>query len=55
MTPILPRRAALQVGNDEAVKFYEGFGFSTGDVVKDYYTRLDVNDAVVVSKKAPFI
>lgn len=45
----------VQVGNDEAIKFYQGFGFTTGDVVKDYYTRLDPNDAVVVSKKPPFV
>ena len=44
-----------QVGNDDAIKFYEGFGFSTGEVVKDYYTRLETNDAVVVSKKPPFV
>ena len=45
----------VQVGNEEAVKFYRGFGFEVGDVVKDYYTRLDVNDAYIISKKAPFM
>ena len=44
----------VQVGNDAALDFYKGFGFEVGDVVKDYYTRLDVNDAHMVSKKAPF-
>ena len=45
----------VQVGNDAALDFYKGFGFEVGDVVKDYYTRLDVNDAHLVSKKAPFV
>ena len=45
----------VQVGNDGAVKFYSGFGFEVGDVVKDYYTRLEVNDAHIISKKPPFV
>jgi ribosomal protein S18 acetylase RimI-like enzyme len=45
----------VQVGNDEAVKFYRGFGFEVGEVIKDYYTRLDVNDAHVISKQPPFV
>ena len=45
----------VQVGNDAALDFYRQHGFEVGDVVKDYYTRLDVNDAHLVSKKAPFI
>ena len=45
----------VQVGNDAALDFYKGFGFEVGDVVKDYYTRLDVNDARKVSKKPPFV
>ena len=44
----------VQVGNDTALDFYKGHGFEVGDVVKDYYTRLDVNDAHLISKKAPF-
>ena len=45
----------VQVGNDAALDFYKGFGFEVGDVVKDYYQRLDVNDAHLVSKKAPYV
>lgn len=45
----------VQVGNDSAVDFYKGFGFEVGEIVKDYYTRLDVNDAYIISKKPPFI
>ena len=45
----------VQVGNDTALDFYRGFGFEVGDVVKNYYTRLEVNDAHLVSKKAPFV
>ena len=45
----------VQVGNESAVNFYKGFGFEVGEVVKDYYTRLDVNDAHIISKRAPFL
>ena len=45
----------VQVGNDAALDFYKGFGFEVGDVVKDYYTRLEVNDAHIVSKRPPFV
>ena len=45
----------VQVGNDGALDFYKQHGFETGEVVKDYYTRLDNNDAHFVSKKAPFV
>lgn len=41
----------VQVGNDDAVNFYKGFGFEKGEIVKDYYQRLDPNDAYVISKK----
>ena len=44
----------VQVGNDAALDFYKGFGFEVGEVVKDYYTRLDVNDAHKVRKLPPF-
>lgn len=44
----------VQTSNDEAVNFYKGFGFEVGEVVKDYYTRLDPNDAYIISKKAPY-
>ena len=45
----------VQTGNDVALNFYKGFGFEVGDIVKDYYARLDVNDAHMVSKKPPFV
>jgi N-alpha-acetyltransferase 50 len=45
----------VQVGNDSAVDFYKGFGFEVGSIVKDYYTRLDVNDAHIISKRPPFL
>ena len=45
----------VQVGNDAALEFYKGFGFEVGEVVKDYYTRLDTNDAHIITKKAPFV
>ena len=45
----------MQVGNDAAVDFYKGFGFEVGEVVKDYYTRLDVNDAHIIRKSAPYV
>ena len=45
----------VQVGNDSAVQFYKGFGFEVGEIVKDYYTKLDVNDAHIISKRAPFV
>mmetsp|Transcript_15344 Transcript_15344/g.36825 ORF Transcript_15344/g.36825 Transcript_15344/m.36825 type:complete len:171 (+) Transcript_15344:66-578(+) len=44
----------VQVGNDEAVQFYRQFGFEVGEVVKDYYQKLEVTDAVILSKKPPF-
>ena len=45
----------VQVGNDAAVDFYKGFGFEVGEVIKDYYTRLDVNDAHIIRKRAPYV
>ena len=45
----------VQVGNDEAVKFYQGFGFEKGPVVENYYQRLEQNNAYLISKKPPFL
>lgn len=45
----------VQVGNEAAIDFYKGFGFEVGPVIKDYYTRLDVNDAHLITKKPPFV
>jgi len=44
----------VQVSNEEAIDFYRHFGFVIGETVKDYYQRLDVCDAVILSKKPPF-
>ena len=44
----------VQVGNEAALDFYKGFGFEVGEIVKDYYTRLDVNDAHRVSLARPY-
>ena len=41
----------VQVGNDDAVEFYQKFGFVVGEVVKDYYKKLEPADAVLLSKK----
>lgn len=43
-----------QVNNQEAMDFYQRFGFSVGEVVKDYYKRIEPADAVLVSHKPPF-
>uniref|UniRef100_A0A7S3BM43 N-acetyltransferase domain-containing protein n=1 Tax=Haptolina ericina TaxID=156174 RepID=A0A7S3BM43_9EUKA len=44
----------VQVGNDAAIEFYKTFGFEVGEVVKDYYQKLDVTDAVLLTKRPPF-
>lgn len=45
---------SVQVGNDEAIEFYRQFGFEVGETITNYYQKLDVTDAVVLSKKQPF-
>ena len=42
---------APQVNNDDAKAFYQKFGFSVGEVMKDYYKKIEPPDAVVLSKK----
>lgn len=44
----------VQVNNQEAIDFYKRFGFSVGDVVKDYYCRIEPADAVLLYRAAPF-
>ena len=39
------------MGNDDAIEFYQKFGFVTGDIVKDYYKKIEPTDAVLLSKK----
>lgn len=47
----------VHVKSDDAMKFYQKFDFTVDkeNVVKDYYTKLDPNDAFIVSKKPPFV
>eukprot|EP00276_Gloeochaete_wittrockiana_P020386 CAMPEP_0184351578 /NCGR_PEP_ID=MMETSP1089-20130417/43725_1 /TAXON_ID=38269 ORGANISM="Gloeochaete wittrockiana, Strain SAG46.84" /NCGR_SAMPLE_ID=MMETSP1089 /ASSEMBLY_ACC=CAM_ASM_000445 /LENGTH=156 /DNA_ID=CAMNT_0026684983 /DNA_START=1 /DNA_END=468 /DNA_ORIENTATION=+ len=40
----------VQEGNDEAFAFYQSFGFSVGDVVPDYYQKIQPSSARVVFK-----
>ena len=44
----------VQVNNDEVVLFYQRHGFDKGDVVKDYYKRIEPADAVVLTRRPPF-
>mmetsp|Transcript_43313 Transcript_43313/g.72017 ORF Transcript_43313/g.72017 Transcript_43313/m.72017 type:complete len:179 (-) Transcript_43313:183-719(-) len=44
----------VQVNNDDAIDFYQRFGFSVGDVVKDYYCRIEPPDAVLLHRAPPF-
>ena len=44
----------VHVKSDDAMDFYRRFGFTVGDVVHDYYTKLDPNDAYIVYKSPPF-
>lgn len=41
----------VQTNNDDALGFYESMGFDKGEVVKDYYKRIEPPDAYCVSKK----
>lgn len=40
----------VQTNNYSAFDFYERFGFVKGDVLKNYYKRIDPPDAVVLSR-----
>ena len=42
----------VQVGS-KAHDFYQSFGFDVKEEVKDYYTELDVNDALLLTKAIP--
>ena len=41
---------ALGNGNDQAFEFYERFGFEKGEVVKNYYKRIEPPDAVILRR-----
>ncbi|EFJ48332.1 hypothetical protein VOLCADRAFT_60499 [Volvox carteri f. nagariensis] len=41
----------VQVGNDDAICFYQRHGFQVEETVKDYYKKLSPPDAVLLSKK----
>lgn len=48
---VLSQQLHAQVNNQEAIDFYQKFGFSVGEVMKDYYKKIEPPDAVVLSKK----
>ena len=48
---VLSQKLHTQVNNQEAIDFYQKFGFSVGEVMKDYYKKIEPPDAVVLSKK----
>jgi ribosomal protein S18 acetylase RimI-like enzyme len=48
---VLSQKRHAQVNNQEAIDFYQKFGFAVGEVMKDYYKKIEPPDAVVLSKK----
>jgi len=44
----------VQTSNQDAIDFYKRFGFTTGEVVKDYYKRIEPPDAILLHRVAPF-
>jgi ribosomal protein S18 acetylase RimI-like enzyme len=40
----------VQTSNDEAIQFYKRFGFEIGEVIQNYYTRIDPPHAVILKK-----
>ena len=45
------RLPALQINNEEAIKFYSRFGFKVAETIQGYYKRLDPPDAVLLRKQ----
>lgn len=40
----------VQVNNNEAINFYKRFGFEVGEVLENYYRRIDPPHAVILKK-----
>lgn len=40
----------VQTNNEEAIRFYQQFGFVLGEVVENYYKRLTPPDAVILRR-----
>ncbi|KAI3436413.1 hypothetical protein D9Q98_005830 [Chlorella vulgaris] len=40
----------VQTNNEEAIRFYQRFGFELGETITGYYKRLDPPDAVLLTK-----
>jgi ribosomal protein S18 acetylase RimI-like enzyme len=40
----------VQTNNEQAFAFYDRFGFVKGEVLKNYYKRIEPPDAVVLSR-----
>lgn len=41
----------VQTSNEDAIRFYEKFGFEKGELVEGYYKRIDPPDCYVLRKK----
>ncbi|ORY31669.1 hypothetical protein BCR39DRAFT_493734 [Naematelia encephala] len=46
--PVRRAMAHVQVGNDDAQRFYERLGFKKTETVKDYYSKMQPRDAVLM-------
>lgn len=41
----------VQINNEEAIKFYQRFGFEVTDRIENYYKRIDPPHCFVLTKK----
>lgn len=39
----------VQINNEDAIRFYEKFGFKIAKTIKDYYIRIQPRDAVLLT------
>ncbi|ORX39413.1 hypothetical protein BD324DRAFT_649488 [Kockovaella imperatae] len=46
--PVNRAMAHVQVGNEDAKRFYERLGFKETEVVKDYYSKMQPRDAILM-------